>query len=232
MAASATGRRPLLLLQLRASAHDAARPEFAHRVRGGQVSEHRRVLGRRHRHHYAYGGHLYARLSLLPHQDVAHAAAAGRERAGARERRHRPVGSALRGAHQRGPRRPAGRWRATLCGDGVGVEAQAAGAAGGDAHARLWRRPGRRAASGGLGRGCVRAQRGNGAAAAAGRLRSRVRPAHQVERDAGRGRAPRRNPPDHARPAGRRGGGADAGTVSATDQAASESGGVGASGGV
>ena len=84
-------------------------PFAEHRLRGGPLPEHRRVLGPAHRHDHDPGRHLHPGLRLLRGQDRPadlvrrrRAAAGGR---GARQPRPR-----ARRDHQRRPRRPA-RWR-------------------------------------------------------------------------------------------------------------------------
>ena len=89
-------------LPRRARARQGASPR--HRVRGGQVSQHRGVLERGHRHHHAHGRGVHARLPLLRgrHRQPARLARC----AGARARRaHRRADeAALRGADLRRPR--------------------------------------------------------------------------------------------------------------------------------
>ena len=98
----------------RAQAHHA-RPRPGHGVRGSRVSQHLRLLGRRHRHVHAQRRSLHPRLRVLPgrHPPTARPRS-GRARAGGRG--GGADGSAVRGAHGRGPRRPARRGRGRLRG--------------------------------------------------------------------------------------------------------------------
>ena len=76
-----------------------------HRVRGGGLPEHLRVLGRRHRHLHDQRRALHPGLRLLPGRHPPPAAAgARRARAGGRGRR--ADGAGPRRGHLRGPRRP------------------------------------------------------------------------------------------------------------------------------
>ena len=58
-----------VLAAVRRDARDRARARPRHRVRGGGLPQHRRVLGRAPRHHDDHGRHLHARLRLLQRQD-------------------------------------------------------------------------------------------------------------------------------------------------------------------
>ena len=80
---------------LRGDARDRARERPAHRVRGGRLPQHRRVLGEEARHLHDHGRHLHARLRLLQRQDRP-AGRARSERAGAcRARRPRSSASPI-----------------------------------------------------------------------------------------------------------------------------------------
>ena len=86
-----------------------ARPR--HRVRGGGLPEHLRVLGRRHRHVHDQRRALHPRLRLLPRRHPQALGSARRRRAGARRRRRRADGPRARRRHRGRPRRPARRRR-------------------------------------------------------------------------------------------------------------------------
>ena len=89
-----------------------ARPHAQHRVRGGALPEHRRVLGAAHRHGHDPGRHLHPGLRLLRGQDrPAHWDDDGR--AAPRRGGGQPDGPGARGRDQRRARRPARRRRRT-----------------------------------------------------------------------------------------------------------------------
>ena len=101
------------------------------------MPEHRRVLGREGGHRdsddHVDGRHVHAGVQVLQHEDVQSPCSAGRERSvwasvvsvGASERGEgdRRVGSGLRGADERGPRRPGGLRREPHREDDIGAEA-------------------------------------------------------------------------------------------------------------
>ena len=96
--------------RLRRDARHRARPWLAHGVRGGRLSQYRRVLGKEARDVHDHGRHLHARLRLLQRQDRL----AGRARccgAGARRRRDRQARIGACGDHLGRPRRPRRRRR-------------------------------------------------------------------------------------------------------------------------
>ena len=77
---SASRRRPRAATRTPARSCKRERPR--HRVRGGRLPQHRRVLGQEARHLHDHGRHLHARLRVLQRQD-RHARRARRRRAGA-----------------------------------------------------------------------------------------------------------------------------------------------------
>ena len=100
---------------LRSPAGAHARPRAAHRVRGGALPEHRRVLEPRHRDLHDPRRRLHARLRLLRGQDGASAASSRSRGAAPGRGRGRPHGAAPRRDHLGQPRRPAGRRGVVLC---------------------------------------------------------------------------------------------------------------------
>ena len=125
-----------------AQAHAPPRP--GHRVRGGGLSQHLRVLGRRHGHLHAQRRALHPGLRLLPGRHPQARRPAGGRRARAGGRGGGRDGPALRRAHRRGPRRPARRWRRPVRGDHRGHPATQPGHRGRGADPGLQGRPRRR----------------------------------------------------------------------------------------
>ena len=103
----AAGQGPARAEDYRPCASDDARPRPGHRVRGGGLPQHLRVLGRRHRHVHDQRRALHPGLRLLPGRHPPARRAARRRRARAGGRGRGADGPALRGAHRGGPRRPA-----------------------------------------------------------------------------------------------------------------------------
>ena len=95
-------RRPRPRVPRDQAPHAHARPP--HRVRGGRLPEHLRVLGRPHRHVHDPRRPVHARVRLLPGRHPQ-AAAPRPRRARPRRRRDRAARPRARGDHQRGPRR-------------------------------------------------------------------------------------------------------------------------------
>ena len=87
-----------------AQAHDP-RPRPRHGLRGGRLSQHLRVLGRRDRHLHDQRRAVHPGLRVLPRRHPASRAGRPR-RAGAGGGGGRADGPRLRGAHRRCPRRP------------------------------------------------------------------------------------------------------------------------------
>ena len=95
----------------RASAAHDARPRPRHRVRGGRLPEHLRVLGRRHRHVHDQRRALHPGLRLLPGR---HPPPRGRSTPTSPQRVAEAVermGLRVRRGHRGGPRRPRRRRR-------------------------------------------------------------------------------------------------------------------------
>jgi hypothetical protein len=90
-----------------------ARAQAAHRVRGGLLPEHRRMLRQGHRHLHDHGRHLHPPLPLLRRRPRP-PRAAQRQRAGQPRQDHRRDAPEVRRDHLGGPRRPARRRRPAL----------------------------------------------------------------------------------------------------------------------
>ena len=72
-----------------------ARERPAHRLRGGRLPQHRRVLGEEARHLHDHGRHLHARLRLLQRQDRAAGRARSERARACRARRSRSSASRM-----------------------------------------------------------------------------------------------------------------------------------------
>ncbi len=158
-----------------AQAH-GARPRAGHRVRGGRLPQHLRLLGRRHRHVHAQRRALHPGLRLLPGRHPSPRCPRPR-RARAGGRRGGPDGAGLRRVHRGGPRRPARRRGRGVRGVDPGHPPPQPGHVGRGAHLRLQGRPGLVADR--VRRPARRAQpqhRDRGPAAAGGATVGRLRP--------------------------------------------------------
>ena len=113
-----------------------AREVAAHRLRGGELPQHRRVLGARHRHVHDPRRHLHAPLRLLQ-REVRRARPGRPRRAAARRPRREADGAASLRRHLGGPRRPARRRRGRVRGHDPRDPQARAGLRGRGADARL-----------------------------------------------------------------------------------------------
>jgi lipoyl(octanoyl) transferase len=103
----------LAQLALRRDQADPARAPAAHRLRGGLLPEHRRMLRARHRHLHDHGRQVHPALPLLRRRTRPPRSPRPR-RAGQPGADHRRAQAVVRGDHQRRPRRSARRWRGAL----------------------------------------------------------------------------------------------------------------------
>ncbi|MCO5551201.1 hypothetical protein L7F22_004700 [Adiantum nelumboides] len=101
-------------------------------LRGGQVSQHWRVLGRRRRKgqgdcdDHAHGRYMHTRLPVLLRQDISNSRAAGRARAREHGRSHLTMGARLHCPDVRRPRRPRRRRLCPHCLDDLSHQEQVA----------------------------------------------------------------------------------------------------------